>query len=157
MAFRETFRIEGLSDLDAALTELPKATARNVLVRTLKTEAQPIADMASSLAPDDPATKPPDLHTSIIVGTKVSRRAKKQKQSDVEVYVGPTTKAFYGQFDEFGTSRQAAKPFMRPAWDANWRAVLDGIKTALAAEIEKARKRLARKAEREAAKLKSGK
>lgn len=68
---KATVRIEGLRELDAALGQLTKATARNVLKRVLLKAGQPIADEAARLAPDDPKTGPPDLHTSIVVGSKL--------------------------------------------------------------------------------------
>lgn len=41
--------------------------------------------------------------------------------------VGPSRDAFYGEFQEFGTSKMAAQPFMRPALDANGARVRDAI------------------------------
>ena len=35
---RQMFKVEGLKELDKALKELPRATARNVVLRTLKAE-----------------------------------------------------------------------------------------------------------------------
>lgn len=149
---RETFSIEGLSDLDKALSELPKATARNVLLRTLKEQGQPIADAGEANAPRLSGK----LADSYTVGTKLSRsqRSKLKKESHVEVYIGPTPHPKSIQ-TEFGNAHQAAHPHLRPAWDGNVMRVLDGIKNSLADEIEKARARLARKAAREAAKMKS--
>lgn len=146
---RQTFRVDGLKELDEALKELPKATARNVLLRTLKKEAQPIADDAAAFAPDDPRTGGKDLHTSMLVQSVPA----KGRESDVEVAVGPSSKTFYGMFQEFGTAHHGPHPFLRPSWDSNVMPVLGRIRDTLAEEIEKARKRLARKAEREAAKL----
>jgi len=147
-----TFKIEGLSDLDNALKELPKATARNVLLRTLKKEAQPIVSAGEAYAPKLTGR----LAQSYTVTTKLSRRQKSMfpKESMVEVYVGPSPHPKSVQ-TEFGNAHQAAHPHLRPAWDGNWQRVLEGIKNTLASEIEKARARLARKAEREAAKLKT--
>lgn len=147
---RQNFRIEGLKELDEALAELPKATARNVLLRTLKKVAQPIADTAAHLAPDDPRTGGKDLHSSILVQSVPA----KKRENDVEVAVGPSQQTFYGMFQEFGTARHGPKPFLRPAWDGHVMEVLSGIKNTLADEIDKAAKRLARKAARIAASLK---
>lgn len=144
------FKIEGLKELDEALKELPKATARNVLLRVLKKEAQPIADDAAAFAPDDPTTGGKDLRGSMLVLSVPAKR----RASDVEVAVGPSTKTFYGQFQEFGVAHHGPQPFLRPSWDSNVMGVLNGIRDRLAEEIEKARKRLARKAERDAAKMK---
>lgn len=144
-------RLDGLEDLDDALTELPKATARNVVIRTLKEQGQPIADAGEANAPRDKG----HLADSYTVGTKLSRRQKKlhKKESHVEVFVGPTPHPKSVQ-TEFGNAHQAPHPHLRPAWDGNWKRVFEGIKGSLATQIEKARARLARKAAREAAKMK---
>jgi hypothetical protein len=150
---RQLLRLDGLADLDRVLTELPKATARNVLLRTLKEQGQPIADDGEANAPKLTG----GLAQSYTVGTKLSRRQKKasKKESMVEVYIGPTAHPKSVQ-TEFGNAHQAPEPHLRPAWDANVGRVLDGIKNALAEQIDKAIARLARKAAREAAKLKQG-
>lgn len=148
---RTIVRIEGLSDLDKALSELPKATARNVLLRTLKRAGSFIAQAGEALAPRLTGK----LAESYTVSTKLSRRQKKvnTKESAVEVYVGPTPHPKSIQ-TEFGNAHQAPEPHLRPAWDANNAKSLDAIVNDLSTEIEKARARLARKAEREAAKMK---
>lgn len=148
---RETFKIEGLAELDEALTELPKATARAVLLRTLKKEAQPIADAEKVFAPKLTG----QLALSPVVSTKLTRRQKGRKESMVEVYVGPTPHPKSIQ-TEFGNAHQAAQPHLRPAWDGNVMRVLSGIRDTLASEIEKTRARIAKKAERLAAKMKTG-
>jgi len=147
------FHIEGLAELDVALTELPKATARNVLARTLREQGQLIANAGQSNAP----RRSGKLAESYTVGTKLSRRQKTlhRKESMVEVFVGPTPHPKSVQ-TEFGNAHQRPQPHLRPAWDGNVRRVLEGIRDTLAREIEKARARLARKAEREAAKMKAG-
>ncbi len=151
---RQTFKIEGLADLDEALAELPRATARNVLKRVLVEQGQPIKDAGEALAPKDTG----GLKASYTVGTKLSRRQKglNRKESDVEVYIGPGPAPKSTQ-TEFGNAHQAAEPHLRPAFDGNVMKVLNGIKDSLAKEIEKARNRLAKKAEKIAAKIAAGK
>src|SRR5262245_20653798 len=58
-----TVKVEGLREIKDALNELPKATAKNVMLRVLKTWAEPIADAARQLAPVDKG----DLKRSIRV------------------------------------------------------------------------------------------
>lgn len=144
--------VSGLKDLEKTLSELPKATARSVMIRVLRKEGQIVADTESLLAPKLTG----ELALSPSVGTKLTRRQRRSaaKESDVEVYVGPTPHPKSVQ-TEFGNAHQKAEPHLRPAWDATWRTVLDGIKQSLADEIEKSRARLAKKAERLAAKMKS--
>ncbi|MPZ58439.1 MAG: hypothetical protein GEU91_18490 [Rhizobiales bacterium] len=147
----QVFKIEGLRELDQALTELPRAVARSALLRTLKEQGQPIAAAGAALAPRGETGQ---LAQSYMVGTKLSRRQKKlnRKESMVEVYIGPTPHPKSVQ-TEFGNAHQAPQPHLRPAWDGNVMRVLNGIKSSLAQKIEKARARLARKAARLAAKI----
>jgi HK97 gp10 family phage protein len=146
---KQHFSIEGLSEFESALGELRKATARNVLVRTLKQVAAPVEAAAKRLAPDDPSTASQDLKA----GIKTESVPSKFRESHAEVAIGPTKEEFHGVFQELGVPHHAPQPFLRPALDQNARTVVGGFKTTLAGEIEKARKRAARKAERLAAKM----
>ncbi len=157
------FRIEGLSELKAALQDLPKATEKNVMRRVLKARAQPIADDAKALCPVyvGPAKKlkignrrveiaPGELKRSIKVGSKLSRHQRKdakETKSYVEIYVGPAPLP-YAHMVEFGSKHNKPHPFMRLAWDKNKTAILNGIKDDLATEIRKAAERIARKTAR---------
>lgn len=151
---KQSFKIEGLSDLDRALSELPKATARNVLLRTLKEHGEPIRADGEANAPKGEQGSA-ETYT---VSTKLTKRQRKQhkKESHVEVYIGPGADPAMLQ-QEFGNAHHGPQPHLRPAWDSNVQRVLQGITKSLADQIEKARKRLARKAEREAAKMRAGK
>jgi HK97 gp10 family phage protein len=153
---KTTVRVEGLAELSKALKELPKATSTNVLMRTLKRTGEPMRADAEARAPRSDVEKKVHLQDTVAV-SKLSKRQRKQskKESKVEVYVGPAALA-QATAQEFGTFKDRPQPYMRPAWDGNQRGMLESIKTDLAAEIEKARARLARKAERLAAKMKAG-
>lgn len=165
-----SFNIEGLKELDAALGELGKATARNVMMRALKKSAEPIKQAAIGMAPRDRG----NLAQSITISAKSIARAGKKafaqamksgsskgdaqaaakaankgakgKDTFSQVFVGPTLGGFHGWFNEFGTEKMAAQPFMRPAFDVGAPKALDSLKDDLAAEIEKARARAAKKA-----------
>lgn len=148
MKISKTVRIEGLSELDTALSALPKSTGKAVLRRTLKKAAQPIADAAKQKVPVLTGA----LQISIGVGTKLTRRQDrmhrkmfKDDKAYAEMFVGAGGLAQATQA-EFGNAHQQAQPYMRPAWDANKDAALDVIKTELRTEIIKAAKRLAKKA-----------
>lgn len=147
---RQVFKIEGLRELENALKELPKATGRHVLRRTLLKAGQPIAASAASRAPRLRGS----LQMSITTGTKLSRRQRSlhKKQSQVEVFVGAGA-LVQAITQEFGTRNHPPQPFMRPAWDTGQARALASIRDDLAAEIEKARQRLARKAARVSAKI----
>ena len=50
------------------------------------------------------------------------------------------THAFYGRFVEFGTSKMAAKPFLRPAYDAARAKAIKAVRERMAAELKKVAK-----------------
>lgn len=177
---KTTVKVEGLRELDAALAEIGKAAARRTLVRVLKRAGQPIADRASELAPDDPATGSPDLHTGISVSAKLknpvgarefaavmkaggtkgeavaalrgARREAAGEGSFAVMHVGPDYKQFHSTLQEFGTAHHPPQPFMRPAFDEKKNEALDIIKRDLGDEIMKTAKRQAARAAKLAAK-----
>lgn len=162
-----SFKVSGLKDLEKALDQLSKSAGKGVLRRSLKKAAQPMADLAGSLAPVDDA----DLSKSIIVSTKLeknsARRHRKMFKDDraaVEIFVGPDyglgKGGRHGHLVEFGTDPHinagqfagtmhpgtAPQPFMRPAWDQDRKAMLDRLSRELWAELDKSLQRAARKA-----------
>jgi HK97 gp10 family phage protein len=170
--------VEGLSDLEAALKDLPKATAKNCIRRSLVAAAQPIVDEATQLIrvrriqPSIAVSK--IKFTAGNVGKQafaeaMARGATREEAGQAAhaanaatdddpnitsgvAQVGPTRAAFYGF--EFGTIHQAPKPFMRPAWDNHKLEALELIKTELKNQIEKARIRIVQKQLRILAKMK---
>lgn len=172
--------VSGLKELDANLRLLSKATARNTLRRVLTKAGQPIADAAAALAPDDPSTGAPDLKTSMLVTSRLknevgrsefaevkrsgggqaeavqamrdARRTAAGEGSFAEVYVGPSADIFYAHMQEFGTAHHPPHPFLRPAFDQEGGKVLDIIMSELGGEIDKAVKRMKRRAAKKAGK-----
>lgn len=147
----QTVKIEGLRELERALAELPKSTGKNVLRRVLRTRAQPVADAARAMAPDDPETGGLDLKASIGVSTVLSKRQKslhrkmfRNDKAAVEVFVGAGALP-QAHLQEFGAPQHGPQPFMRPAWDGGKTQMLEGLKDDLWKEIEAAAKRLAKK------------
>jgi HK97 gp10 family phage protein len=153
-------RIEGLSELEAALTQLPRATGKAVLRRVLRNIAQPIADDARSRAPVGSSAEgdphPGQLRDSIGVGTKLSRRQRsvhrrmfKSDRASVEMFVGAGGVP-QAHLREFGSDGNPPQAYMRPAWDAGKGPALASVKSQLWSEIRKAAARLAKKAARAA-------
>jgi HK97 gp10 family phage protein len=145
-----TVKMEGLADLENALAELPKSTAKATLRRVLKKAALPVRDAMRAKAPKLTHA----LEHQIIVGTKLTKRqqrfAKKEGKSSSELYVGTANPAGIPQ--EFGTFKESAQPFGRPAWEETQDGALVTIAGELGGEIEKSRARLAAKAAKLAAK-----
>lgn len=142
--------VQGVEETIAALREFPRATGRATLRRALVKAANPVAVVARSYAPDDPATGAPDLKSSIDVATQLTPRHRGSRQNEVEVHVGPTKQAGravlnYAAIQEFGSYKQRPVPFMRPAWDRMKGLVLKILEKELTVEFEKAARRLDRK------------
>lgn len=139
-----TVRFEGGRELDEALKQLTRATGKNAAFRTLLKAAEPIAETASILAPDDLRTGPPDLHTSI----KATKRPKPRRT--VWVDIAPfaplerneksgkvTGRYFAAGALERGVGDMIAQPFMRPAFEAHKASTLATIKYELGEDIKK--------------------
>lgn len=118
-----TVRMEGADKLARALRELPTRVNRSVQRDALMAAAEPIRAAAASMAPRAPGA--PDLADNISIS------GARPDDGSVGVAIGPSKNFFYGQFQEFGTSRHAAHPFMRPAWDQESGRSLRTITSAL--------------------------
>lgn len=164
-------KVSGLAELDRALGELPKATARNVLVRTLTKAAEPMAEEARRLVP----VMTGRLRDSIMVSARVkntvgnaeyaaamraglgkadaraallaARKASKGQGSFAQVFVGPARGGGtirYAHIVEFGSVDTAPQAYMRPAWELSKFRVLDTIKAELGNQIIAAARRIGR-------------
>lgn len=176
---KEVVSVEGLSELEDALKELPKATAKNTIRRALIAAAKPIQDEATTRIRVRRVR--PQIATAKIkfssgdAGKRAFAEAMARGATRLEAgeaaheanaaasgegsditsgvtAVGPTKRAFYGF--EFGTIHLSPQPFMRPAWDMHKMQALDIIKTELKDQIEKARIRIVQKQLRILAKMK---
>lgn len=178
-----TVSVSGLKELNDALSELPKATQKSVLLRVLKRAGQPIADAAKGFAREDTG----ELRESIQVSTKQinsvgksefaaamraglgkeaavgalrsARRAAGGQGSSAQVFVGPAnakTKkdAIKRYVNEYGSVNMSAQPYLRPAWDGHKDQALTIIKSDMSAEITATANRIAK---RKAAKAARGK
>lgn len=177
-SIKTSIKVEGLKELEDALLELPKSVQGNVLKRAAVAAAADFADHASRLAPKDKGKLSTEIKVAkpkiINPGTAAFAAAMKEKATRAEAaqaaraanraaggkgrsvitHVGPTLRAFYGLWQEFGTAFHAAKPFMRPTWDALKHSMLDTMADALSTEIAKSAARAAKRAARLAAKIK---
>jgi HK97 gp10 family phage protein len=140
-----TAKVEWLKGSDQALAEVgSKATQKNVLRRVLLKAAAPIDETASNMAPVETGK----LQVSVITGTKLTGRQRSSaykagRLGVMEVHVG--TAMSRGLFQEFGTYKMPASPFMRPAFDMRKGEAEQIIATELWVEIRKAADRAARK------------
>ena len=173
-----SMRVEGFKELESALLDMSRATARNVAIRALRRAAEPIREQAERLAP----VRQGNLARSIVASPRVKNRVGKAEyaaamagglgkdaavsamraarrakgsSSIVEMHVGPRTGVGvirYAHLIEFGSSQMPAQPYMRPAWDGQKDNALARLRDDLATEIKKAVARAERRAARAAAK-----
>jgi HK97 gp10 family phage protein len=142
----ETVSIAGLSDLEKKLEDFSDRVARNILSGAIRAGAVVIQDEAKRIAPVAKEKhyqwKNGKKRVVVIPGNtrkniKVRRAPAKSKTQPVEYWCYVGQKAWYWKFLEFGTAKMAARPFMRPAFEAKKKEALDRIKEYLAARIEK--------------------
>lgn len=125
-------KIEGAGDIERALAELPRATAKAAMRRVMKKALQPVAFAAEA--------SPFRIAITSRLTPALRRYARKDRgPSLITLYVGPVLSdgrhAPHAHLYEFGTApryhksgkyvgAQMADPFLRPAWDANRDAML---------------------------------
>lgn len=142
-------KLEGFAALEKAMEELSQSQGRAVLRRAQMKAAQPMADLAKSLAPVGPTGR---LAKSISVQSRLAkrqagihRRTFRDDKLSSEVFVGPTYLSTgggrHGHLVEFGTVKMAPRPFMRPAWEQDKKNYLDRLGAEMAVQVENAVKR----------------
>lgn len=141
--------VEGLRELERALAQLPREVGKRALDGALKDGAEPIVDDAERRAPvlkePDPRREPGVLRRAI--RAVALRRPLPGMSATVQVLPksrgrGPDD-PWYWKLVEYGTSKMAAIPFLRPAFEAMKYAALERIRIRLKLSIERAAERLA--------------
>lgn len=105
--------IEGGESLDAlalALKQVPLHLTEEVHINALKKAAEPLKQRIDVTAPEDTGLMSEDLRIA---------KTKFKKYGEYQVIVGYRKRrdghGHVAHFSEFGTEKQPAKPFMRPA------------------------------------------
>lgn len=119
-------QITGLKELDAALQELAWPAARRALRKGMRQGANVVRDEVRDKAPIDTG----------LLKRSIRTRERKDENGWMQVAVEVRRRAFYGKFFEYGTSKMAAKPFIRPAASNNTDAAVGRMRDALAEAIE---------------------
>lgn len=148
----ELQHVAGLSELSAALRELPQRIGRNVLRGTVAAGAAEVRTAVKTSAPvytgDVAQGHPPpgtlkraiyqkqirelsdDQRQVFFVGVRQGKKFRNQgKKGD------KSQDAYYWRFVEFGTSKMAARPFLRPGFEASKMAAVERMKTYMAERI----------------------
>lgn len=104
----------GAAELEKKLMSFEPKLARKVIRKALREAAKPVLAAAKANVPVDEG----DLKKSLKV-----KALKKRKKGTYTIQVATSDgwfkgDQFYGAFLEFGTSKMAARPFIRPAYDS---------------------------------------
>lgn len=124
-----TLRFAGGEEIARQLDKLAHAVTRTILLRALKRAAEPMRAKAEALAPRSAtgftlSTGVTGHLQDFIVISTVNRVGSveggrwQEALGQPWVAVGPRKDFFYGLFQEYGTQRHGAQPFMRPAFDS---------------------------------------
>jgi len=135
---RPKIRIEGTDAIARKLKAMGKALTRKTMLPILTDNVQPIADDMKANAARDKG----DMAESVVVSERLSPRQQSLRVpiAPVEVYAGPGPLP-QAIAKEFGNSRQAPDPFIRPAFDAGVDRAMKGIATdGIAAILDAAKK-----------------
>jgi len=119
--------ITGLKELEQKLRDETKKVAK----RTLRRAAKDAADIWENAISE----RAPALTGFLRSQITMSSKAQGGDEGFLQVMVGPSKKAYYGIFQEFGTRFMKAQPFMRPAFEQTKDEVLDAFVTNLKYEL----------------------
>jgi HK97 gp10 family phage protein len=159
------FDIQGLDELEDKLRRLGNDLSGDALYGALFDAAKPVVDAIKQNAPKSTApyyryyrgrknrqTGERNKRRILMQGgtLRASITRKRIKKLDVPaVAITVKNRAFYWIFFEYGTSTQPARPFMRPAFDAQ-------VGASIARFSDRLRKRIARIAARQSIDLTDG-
>lgn len=118
-----SLRVDGGEKLARELRALSTRVNRQVQRDALMAGGEVIRAAAAAMAPRAPGA--PDLADNIVISQA------RPDDGSVGIAIGPARRFFYAGFQEFGTSRHRAQPFLRPAYDGESPRTLKIITAAL--------------------------
>lgn len=151
-------QLKGFDGIERALTQLPATVAKRLLTSSVRKGANVIAREMKARAPvrQDEGVKVLIRRGRNRIAVK-GRRAGYLKASigvrikraaaaagvPLVLGIGPSSKAFWAGFQEFGTRHQPARPFARPALEAKSEEAVNVIAADLGPKIEAEFKKMA--------------
>lgn len=143
----DSYQIRGLEETFAVLDQLGTAAVGQALAQAMLAALRPVRDRARQLAPRSDEASAPALESGLLaraIVAKVTRgrggrvygkvgivRNKHKRQAGVRSRGKHKGEAWfqdparYAHLLEFGTRHAAARPFLRPAWDAARAAAIE--------------------------------
>ncbi|MCR5864653.1 HK97-gp10 family putative phage morphogenesis protein [Aquincola sp. J276] len=142
-------KVSGLSELREALAGLPDKLRRRALRNALAAGARLIRDAARATVPvlAEPTPRRASGTVRNAISVRTSKAARREGNVGVYVNVRPAKGAargaksasdpFYWRFLEFGTDKMAARPYLRPAAQAQAQAALGAFSAKLGPQLDK--------------------
>lgn len=118
-------QIEGWEELEAKLREVAATINTGELLENALMEGAEI--VRSAIAAQAPV-RTGQLRDSI----EISKKGREK----YSVRIGPSGQGFYGRYLEYGTSKMAARPFVRPAFDGSRGAAEKAISDAIWSKVQ---------------------
>ncbi len=131
-----TVHIEGLDALGEAMKDLGDKMHLKISRAATRAAGRLVLDAAKSLATEH--VKTGELKKDIQLRRSVKASRPGFEVVSVGVY---KQQAYYWRFQEFGTVKMAANPFLRPAFDLEKSSAVDNMAYAIATGNEKAVKK----------------
>jgi HK97 gp10 family phage protein len=142
------FRVEGLEELEAKLSELMEfnradTAARATIVKAAKEAMQPVADQVKATAPYDPSPRteksPIHLRDTVRLDARIPTKRDHQSihvnQTDAAIAVVSVKRSAVSLAQEFGTKKIPAQPFLRRALEQNAELVVSNFRTQFAERL----------------------
>jgi len=141
-------QITGLADLEKRLLAFSDKLARNVMGGAIRAGAVVIQKEARAKCPVGADAhwlgkkgqkgrvliQPGELKRK---GIRVRSAPRKKRSVPIEYWVYVSKRYWYWKFQEFGTAKMAAQPFLRPAFDETKEKATEAVRDYLAKRIEK--------------------
>ena len=149
------FKLEGFDELGKALAEMSQMyradlVARNTMVKAVKEALVPAYEASYALAHLGPPNKE-NIHMkeTMRIDGRIPRDTDREsyfvRETDAVIGVLSVKKSAVSLANEFGTSKMAAQPFLRPGFESSIESVLSVLKTELTYLIERYAKTVANK------------
>lgn len=121
--------MDGFAELKSDLRRLSFANQQLALTRAARAGAKIVKARIEERAPRDTGK----LAESIII----TQAGQKNDLNRVAFEIGPSTKAFYGLFLEYGTAFISSEPFVGPSFEDVEDQVMNAIASQLRTEIDR--------------------
>jgi HK97 gp10 family phage protein len=126
-------KVRGLRELHDALEKLPVYLRAGPIRSGMKAGAEVLQTAQAQMAPRNPVQAGVTLAEEIVTDLTLGETAAIAR-------IGPTPKAFYARFLEFGTVKMRAQSFLRPALIRDGQIAIAALATHLKAGLVRAAK-----------------